>query len=125
MKILTKAQVLMLHEQLVNETGGSPGLRDEGLLESALASPFQEFATYSPYPTIQQKAARLGFSLVMNHPYIDGNKRIGAHAMLTLLALNGIEIACTQKELADTILNVAAGNIGYDRLLQWLLDHQG
>ena len=125
MKILTKAQVLMLHEQLVNETGGSPGLRDEGLLESALASPFQEFATYSPYPTIQQKAARLGFSLVMNHPYIDGNKRIGAHAMLTLLALNGIEIACTQKELAETILNVAAGNIGYDRLLQWLLDHQG
>ena len=125
MKILTKAQVLMLHEQLVNETGGSPGLRDEGLLESALASPFQEFATFSPYPTIQQKAARLGFSLVMNHPYIDGNKRIGAHAMLTLLALNGIEIACTQKELADTILNVAAGNIGYDGLLQWLLDHQG
>ena len=125
MKILTKAQVLMLHEQLVNETGGSPGLRDEGLLESALSSPFQEFATFSPYPTIQQKAARLGFSLVMNHPFIDGNKRIGAHAMLTLLALNGIEIVCTQKELADTILNVAAGNIGYDGLLQWLLDHQG
>ncbi len=124
MKTLTKAQVLMLHEKLVNETGGSPGLRDEGLLESALASPFQEFATFSPYPTIQQKAARLGFSLVMNHPFIDGNKRIGAHAMLTLLALNGIEIACTQKELADTILNVAAGNIGYDGLLQWLLDHQ-
>ena len=125
MKTLTKAQVLMLHKQLVNETGGSPGLRDEGLLESALASPFQEFATFSPYPTIQQKAARLGFSLVMNHPFIDGNKRIGAHAMLTLLALNGIEIVCTQKELADTILNVAAGNIGYDGLLQWLLDHQG
>ncbi len=124
MKTLTKAQVLMLHEHLVNETGGSPGLRDEGLLESALSSPFQEFATFSPYPTIQQKAARLGFSLVMNHPFIDGNKRIGAHAMLTLLALNGIEIACTQKELADTILNVAAGNIGYDGLLQWLLDHQ-
>ena len=124
MRILTKAQVLMLHEQLVNETGGSLGLRDEGMLESALASPFQEFATFSPYPTIQQKAARLGFSLVMNHPFIDGNKRIGAHAMLTLLALNGIEIACTQKELSDTILDVAAGNIGYDKLLQWLLDHQ-
>ncbi len=124
MRILTKAQVLMLHEQLVNETGGSLGLRDEGMLESALASPFQEFATFSPYPTIQQKAARLGFCLVMNHPFNDGNKRIGAHAMLTLLALNGIEIACTQKELSDTILDVAAGNIGYDELLQWLLDHQ-
>ena len=80
MRILTKAQVLMLHEQLVNETGGSLGLRDEGMLESALASPFQEFATFSPYPTIQQKAARLGFCLVMNHPFIDGNKRIGATA---------------------------------------------
>ena len=69
MRILTKAQVLMLHEQLVNETGGSLGLRDEGMLESALDSPFQEFATFSPYPTIQQKAARLGFCLVMNHPF--------------------------------------------------------
>ena len=124
MKILTKAQVLMLHEHLINETGGSRGLRDEGLLESALAAPFQEFASFSPYPTVQQKAARLGFSLVMNHPFIDGNKRIGAHAMLTLLALNGIEIACTQKELSDIILDVAAGNTGYDGLLQWLLDHQ-
>ena len=124
MKILTKAQVLMLHEQLIDETGGSHGLRNEGLLESALASLFQEFASFSPYPTVQQKAARLGFSLVMNHPFIDGNKRIGAHAMLTLLALNGIEIDCTQKELSDIILDVAAGNIGYDELLQCLLDHQ-
>ena len=124
MKILAKAQVLMLHEHLINETGGSRGLRDEGLLESALAAPFQEFASFSPYPTVQQKAARLGFSLVMNHPFIDGNKRIGAHAMLTLLALNRIEIACTQKELSDIILDVAAGNTGYDGLLQWLLDHQ-
>ena len=124
MKILAKAQVLMLHEHLINETGGSRGLRDEGLLESALAAPFQEFASFSPYPTVQKKAARLGFSLVMNHPFIDGNKRIGAHAMLTLLALNGIEIDCTQKELSDIILDVAAGNIGYDELLQCLLDHQ-
>ena len=77
MRILTKAQVLMLHEQLVNETGGSPRLRDEGLLESALASPFQEFATFSPYPTIQQKAARLGFSLVMNHPYMTAINALG------------------------------------------------
>lgn len=123
MKILTKAQVLMLHGQMIDETGGSHGLRDEGLLESALASPFQEFASFSPYPTVQQKAARLGFSIVMNHPFIDGNKRTGAHVMLTLLALNGMEIACTQKELSDVILDVAAGNTGYDGLLEWLLIH--
>ncbi len=71
MKILTKHQILLLHEHLINETGGSHGLRDEGLLESALASPFQEFASFSPYPTIQQKAARLGYCLVMDHPFID------------------------------------------------------
>lgn len=123
MKILTKAQVLMLHGQMIDETGGSHGLRDEGLLESALASPFQEFASFSPYPTVQQKAARLGFSIVMNHPFIDGNKRTGAHVMLTLLALNGMEIECTQKELSDVILDVAAGNTDYDGLLEWLLDH--
>ena len=124
MKILTKRQILLLHEQLINETGGIHGLRDEGLLESALASPFQEFASYSPYPTVQQKAARLGYSLVMNHPFIDGNKRIGAHAMLTLLALNGIETECTQESLAGIFLSVAAGETGYDALLVWLLDHQ-
>ncbi|MBQ9195989.1 MAG: type II toxin-antitoxin system death-on-curing family toxin [Clostridia bacterium] len=124
MKILTKAQIILLHEHLIKETGGSYGLRDEGLLESALAAPFQEFASFSPYPTLQQKAARLGYSLVKNHPFIDGNKRIGAHAMLTLLSLNGIEIMCSQKELSSVILDVAAGKIGYDGLLQWLLDHQ-
>ena len=124
MKILTKHQILLLHEHLINETGGSHGLHDEGLLESALASPFQEFAFFSPYPTIQQKAARLGYCLVMDHPFIDGNKRIGAHAMLTLLALNGIEISCVQKELSEIILDVAAGKTRYDELLKWLLDHQ-
>ena len=86
MKILTKQQILMLHEQLISETGGTQGLRDEGMLDSALASPFQSFGAYSPYKTVQQKAARLGYGLVMNHPFIDGNKRIGAHAMLTLLS---------------------------------------
>lgn len=123
MKILTKSQLILLHEQLIEETGGSPGLRDEGLLESALSAPYQTFASYAPYPTVQQKAARLGYGLVMNHPFIDGNKRIGAHAMLTLLALNGIELVYTQAELIRVILDVAAGKIGYEDLLMWVLDH--
>ena len=123
MKILSKQQILMLHQQLIAETGGIQGLRDENLLESALSSPFQSFGSYSPYKTVQQKAARLGYGLVMNHPFIDGNKRIGAHAMLTLLALNGIEIACTQEELAEIILSVAADKAGYEELLAWLLEH--
>ena len=92
MIILDKRLVVMLHEQLIRETGGSQGIRDEGLLESALSVPFQEFGGVSAYPTIEHKAARLGYGLAKNHAFIDGNKRIGAHAMLIFLGLNHIEV---------------------------------
>ncbi|EDM98305.1 death-on-curing family protein [Pseudoflavonifractor capillosus ATCC 29799] len=124
MKILAKRQILMLHQHLVEETGGSPGLRDEGLLESALNAPFQSFGDTSAYPSLQQKAARLCYGLVKNHPFIDGNKRIGAHAMLVFLAVNGVELAYTQEELAEVILKLAAGENTYEDLLKWLSDHQ-
>ena len=124
MKILNKRQMLMLHQHLVDETGGSPGLRDEGLLDSALNAPFQIFGDTSAYPSLQQKAARLCYGLVKNHPFIDGNKRIGAHAMLVFLAVNGLELSYTQQELSDIILQVAAGEKEYDDLLVWLLAHQ-
>ena len=124
MKILNKRQILMLHQHLVDETGGSPGLRDEGLLDSALNAPFQIFGDTSAYPSLQQKAARLCYGLVKNHTFIDGNKRIGAHAMLVFLAVNGLELSYTQQELSDIILQVAAGEKGYDDLLVWLLAHQ-
>ena len=123
MKVLSKQQVLMLHEQLIKATGGSQGLRDEGMLESALAAPFQSFAGTDAYPSVQQKAARLCFGLVMDHPFIDGNKRIGTHAMLVFLAINGIFPTYTQDELAKIILNLAAGEIQYDDLFRWLSDH--
>ena len=77
MKRLTKRQVLLLHEQLLQEFGGTPGVRDEGLLDSALAAPFQTFDGQSLYPSVQAKAAQLGFGLVCNHPFVDGNKRVG------------------------------------------------
>ena len=124
MKILNKRQILMLHQHLVDETGGSPGLRDEGLLDSALNAPFQIFGDTSAYPSLQQKAARLCYGLVKNHPFIDGNKRIGAHAMLVFLAVNGLELSYTQQELSDIILQVAAGEKEYDDLLVLLLAHQ-
>ena len=79
---LTKSQVLLIHDQLIAETGGSSGLRDEGILDSALSAPFQTFGGEDVYPSLQQKAARLCFGLVKNHPFVDGNKRIGAHVML-------------------------------------------
>ena len=124
MKILNKRQILMLHQHLVDETGGSPGLRDEGLLDSALNAPFQIFGDTSAYPSLQQKAARLCYGLVKNHPFIDGNKRIGANAMLVFLAVNGLELSYTQQELSDIILQVAAGEKEYDDLLVWLLANQ-
>ena len=121
---LSKEQILMLHTQLIQQTGGSDGVRDYSLLDSALETPFQSFGGDELYPTIQAKAARLGYGLIKNHCMIDGNKRIGIHAMLVFLALNGIELKYTQKELYETILDVAAGNIEYEDLLQWVLDHQ-
>jgi len=124
MKMLSKRQVIMLHEQLINETGGSHGLRDDGLLESALSAPFQSFEGTEAYPSIQQKAARLCFGLVMDHPFMDGNKRIGAHTMLVFLALNGIELSYQQEELADTILWLVAGKIQYEQLFKWLIAHE-
>lgn len=124
MKILNKRQLLMLHEQLIRQTGGMQGIRDEGLLDSALNAPFQGFGDADAFPSLQQKAARLCFGLVMNHPFVDGNKRIGTHVMLVFLALNGVELTYTQRELVDAILQVAAGETGYDELLEWLICHQ-
>ncbi len=121
---LTKSQILLLHEQLITETGGSSGLRDEGMLDSALNAPFQTFGREDMYPSLQQKAARLCFGLVKNHPFVDGNKRIGAHAMLVFLALNGVELQHSQAELSDVILQLAAGEIEATDLLRWILEHQ-
>jgi len=124
MKKLTKEQVLSLHHDLIETYGGSDGLRDEGLLDSALAAPFQTFDGRSVLPSVQQKAVRLGFGLIMNHPFVDGNKRTGTHVMLTMLAMNGIELDYTQKELYEIILAIASGITSYEELLKWVLDHE-
>ena len=121
---LSKSQILLIHDQLISETGGSSGLRDEGMLDSALNAPFQTFGGEDVYPSLQKKAARLCFGLVKNHPFVGGNKRIGAHAMLVFLALNGIELQHTQSELSDVILQLAAGEIEATDLLRWILAHQ-
>lgn len=114
----------MLHAQLIEATGGCNGIRDEGLLDSAIESPFNSFGGEELYPSIHAKAARLCYGIVKNHAMIDGNKRIGAHAMLVFLAVNGYELRYTQKELSDLILDVADGKKGYDDILQWILEHQ-
>ena len=101
MIILSKEQIIAIHDTLIDDTGGSYGIRDIGLLESALSAPFQTFDKAELYPTLYEKAARLGYGLVENHAFLDGNKRIAAHTMLLFLTVNGIQLKYTQKALAD------------------------
>lgn len=124
MKRLNKEQILMLHSQIVEQTGGSPDARDINLLESAIETPFQAFAGEELYPTIQEKCTRLGYGLIKNHCMMDGNKRIGVHAMLVFFDLNGIELKYTQKELYEMVLAVADGSLVYEGMLDWVLEHQ-
>lgn len=124
MKKLSKEQVLLLHDELIRETGGTDGLRDEGLLDSALNAPFQSFGDTDVFPSLQQKGARLGYGLICNHAFVDGNKRIGTHVMLVFLALNGIELEYTQEELSDMVLGVASGELQFEDMVKWIIKHQ-
>jgi death-on-curing family protein len=121
---LSKEQVILLHKRLIETTGGSDGIRDIGMLDSALANPFQSFGNKELYPSVQAKAAQLCFGIVKNHPMIDGNKRLGAHVMLVFLALNGYELVYTQQELSVAILDLASGKMDADDILQWIISHQ-
>ena len=123
MKRLTVRQILMLHDDLIAQFGGTAEIRDRGLLESAANAPFQTFGGEDLYPTLPEKAAQLGYGLIKNHPFADGNKRIGAHAMLVFLALNGIRLQYEDAELIRLILSAASGEIGAAELTAWLEGH--
>ena len=120
----SKEKVLLLHQHIAQETGGSVGVRDEGLLESALESAFATFDGRELYPTKEEKAARLGFALVSNHAFLDGNKRIGMYVMLTFLEVNGIRMNCTNEDVVQAALGVAKGSMGYEDLLAWVREHR-
>lgn len=120
---LTKKQIIHIHADLISSTGGSDGLRDEGLLESALSAPFQTFDNTELFPSLIGKAVRLSYGLTQNHPFVDGNKRIGAHALLLTLALNGIQLGYTQEDLTDVFLQLAAGSLSLDELHEWVVSH--
>ncbi len=120
----SKEKVLLLHHILAEATGGSVGVRDEGLLESALEGAYAGFGGQEFYPTKEEKAARLGYALISNHAFVDGNKRIGVFVMLCFLELNGIRIRCTDDELVRVGLSVADGSMAYEALLQWVLEHR-
>lgn len=120
----SKEKVLLLHRIMAQATGGSVGVRDEGLLESALEAAFSEFGGMEFYPTKEEKAARLGYSLISNHAFVDGNKRIGMYIMLTFLEVNGIHMDCTNEDVVFAGLSVAAGTMDYDGLLAWVREHR-
>ena len=120
----SKEKVLLLHQLLAEATGGSIGVRDDGLLDSALEQAFSGFGDTEFYPTKEEKGARLGYSLISNHAFVDGNKRIGIYIMLTFLEMNGIRIICTDDELVQIGLDVANGSMGYEQLLQWVQEHK-
>ncbi|HAN42031.1 MAG TPA: type II toxin-antitoxin system death-on-curing family toxin [Sphaerochaeta sp.] len=117
-------KVKLLHQLIAEETGGSIGIRDEGLLDSAIEGIYQTFDGKELYPSKEEKGARLGYSLISNHSFLDGNKRIGMYVMLTFLEVNGIKLECTNEEVAETGLSVASGEMNYEDLLTWVKDHE-
>ena len=120
----SKDKILLLHQLIAEETGGSIGVRDEALLESALENAFSGFGGQEFYPSKEEKVARLGYSLISSHAFVDGNKRIGMYVMLTFLEVNGIRLECTNEDIVEVGLSVAAGTMGYDALLEWVRDHR-
>lgn len=121
----SKEKVLLLHKLLAEATGGSVGVRDEALLESALEGAFAGYGDVEFYPTKEEKGARLGYTLISNHAFVDGNKRIGLYVMLSFLEMNGIRLRCTDQELVHIGLSIAEGSMGYEELLQWVIEHKG
>lgn len=117
-------KVLLLQQLLIEETGGAAGLRDLGLLESALASAFQTFDGKELFPTKQEKAAKIGYALVSHNAFVDGNKRIGIYVMLTFLEVNGIHIDPSDDEIVKVGLSLADGTMSYEDLLAWIHANQ-
>ena len=117
---LDKAAVLQIHSAAIARFGGPDGVRDEGLLESALAQPFQTFGGEELYPSIAQKAARYAFGIVGNHPFADGNKRTATAVMGAFLRMNGCRFKPSHDELLATMVGVADGSVSCEQLAEWI-----
>lgn len=120
---LTAVQVLFIHARLLAETGGAPGVRDLGLLESAIARPQATFDGQDLYPSLYAKAAALMVGLVNNHPFIDGNKRVGVTAAALFLVRNGVQLRASSEKLEQVTLVVAQGRLSVDQMVSWFMQH--
>lgn len=117
-------KVLLLHRIMLEATGGSEGVRDTGLLDSALEAAYATFDGKELFPTKEEKAARLGVGLISNHAFVDGNKRIGMYVMLSFLELNGVYIEATDSDVIEAGLAVSQGKMKYEQLLEWIRKHK-
>jgi len=116
-------EIISLHSRLISQSGGLDGIRDANLLDLSVNSPYHTFGGKYLYPTIQAMAAHLAFSLIKNHPFLDGNKRIGILAMMVFLKINGLPLACTDKELETLGWGLADGSIEEPELIEWIVSH--
>ena len=123
MKRLSCETVIALHSELIAQSGGLDGIRDANMLDASVNSPFHTFGGQYLYPTIQAMAAHLAFSLIKNHPFLDGNKRIGMLSMMVFLELNNLPINCTNDELVYLGLGLADSSISEVELIEWIISH--
>jgi len=123
MQYLTVSEVIELYRQVMETSGGTVGILSIECLESAVAQPRATFGGNELYPTIIEKAVALGFSLIMNHAFVDGNKRIGHYAMETFLVINGYELDASADEQESIILQLASGNLSRDTFTNWAKQH--
>jgi death-on-curing protein len=120
----SKEKILLLHQVMAEATGGDVGVRDDALLESAIENIYATFDGIELYPSKEEKAARLGYSLISNHAFVDGNRRIGMYIMISFLELNGIKIDANNDDVVNLGLSVASGNANYDDILNWINEHK-
>ena len=123
MRSLTITEILEVYQRVMQQSGGLIGIRDFGALESAISQPYVTFDGNELYPSLVEKAAALGFSIIQNHPFVDGNKRTGHAVMAMFLSINGCKIKATIDEQVDIILSVASGNFNRDDFTKWLASH--
>lgn len=123
MRYLYPKQIMFLHKRIISTTGGSHGIRDKGLLESAVYRPQASFGGKDFYLDLYQKTAVLCHSIINNHPFIDGNKRVGFEGMRLMLRLNGYDIKASQKEKFDFAMNIAKGKMNEQDITEWINRH--
>jgi death on curing protein len=123
MRQVSVAEIVELHRRILLQTRGAEGIRDPAALESAIAQPFQTFAGEALYPSLAAKAAALGFFIIRNHPFVDGNKRVGHAALEIMLVLNGSELAATTDEQEHVVLAVASGAMSREEFSEWVETH--